>query len=155
VTPNQKTVLSFAMAITIIVVARHPKTKDAVARLWSDHRSTLQPLFWRLLSEYGESVLRARAAEARLTSAIPVQRKRNARMFVRAACFVSDKPISITEIYSRMYAAGYRSRSASALPYIRRVLSGCEGFIEVQPGHWLRRLPANPFDPAGYRICAS
>jgi hypothetical protein len=73
---------------------------------------------------------------------LPNAAKPHAITFARQICAIEKRPLTLSEIITRMKEAGYVTRSQSFAKYLRRLLRSSKNFMEISPGYWLLKIHA-------------
>jgi hypothetical protein len=136
----------------LVLFAMHKRVKARYKQLWHTYGPALMQTLSALLIEYGENALKAKTAVTSLKATIPEGKKRTSLMYARAACAQSNVASDLHAIYRRMCSAGYRTRAAYPMIYLRRILVRSSDFSEASPGNWILSPPKRPFDPYAWPI---
>ena len=127
----------------IAVVFANPSARLKVLDFWTGFRDKfagLQPGIVDGLDTVAMAYIKARedamAGRAKLDRMLPKQRRPTAIQHARIICVAANGPLSITEIASRIRAAGYVSKAKDFPRYVARQLRISGQFKEVGRGLW-------------------
>jgi len=140
------TPLKLILAIGVLLAVVHPKLRAKIADLFQSVRSQFDDLKAVLGSAFGELLIESAVADVPakrtftdIQSHLPPTRRSSAVVKARAICLLSDEPLSLQEIETRIRKEGHVSRSRNFTAYLRRVLRKDKRFVEVSKGRWTIR----------------
>ncbi len=141
--------LSPALQAAIVAVPvgllLYPKTRakiNAFISKLAEEARALKPIVLPIILEFADqffsAVTQVDETRKEIEAALPLAsaKKRSAIMHARAICLMSDEPLSVADIESRMRNDGYVTRNAKFVGYLRRLLRTSGQFVETSPGMW-------------------
>jgi predicted nucleic acid-binding protein len=138
--PFVKLLLGIGVGIALL----HPESRKKIVDFGKSITGNLKTVVLTSLSSeivksVASSAQQANSLQKTIAAVLRPKGKLTAISYACRVCIKADRPLSVSEIATRIQQSGYTSRSKNFAAYVRRILLRDPRIVMNSSGHWLLR----------------